>query len=48
MAAKHQLSYVARQSDMLAGHVTRLSGDHVSLDDVEYLLIALQRAGHIT
>jgi hypothetical protein len=48
LAAKHHVSYVATHSDMLAGHITRLSSDNVRLDDVEYLLIALQRAGHIT
>lgn len=48
MAAKHHVSYVATQSDMLADHITRLSSDHVRLDDIEHLLIALQRAGHIT
>jgi hypothetical protein len=48
MAVKHHVAYVATQSDMLAGHITRLSSDHVRLDDVEFLLIAVQRAGHIT
>jgi hypothetical protein len=28
--------------------MTRLAGDDVELDEVERLLIALQRAGHLT
>jgi hypothetical protein len=48
MAAKHDVTYVPTQSDLLANHITRLSSDNVKLDEVEYLLIALQRAGHIT
>jgi hypothetical protein len=48
MAAQHQVSYSPTQSDLLAHHITRLSSDSVKLDDVECLLIALQRAGHIT
>jgi hypothetical protein len=48
MAAKHRVTYSPTQSDLLANHITRLSSDTVRLDDVEHLLIALQRAGHIT
>lgn len=48
MAAKHEVAYVPTRSDLLAGHITRLSSDTVQLDEIECLLIALQRAGHIT
>jgi hypothetical protein len=48
MAARYQVSYVPTQSDQLATHITRLSSDDVKFDEVECLLIALQRAGHIT
>jgi hypothetical protein len=48
MAARHQVSYVPTQSDLLANHITRLSSDDVKLDEIECMLIALQRAGHIT
>lgn len=47
MAAKHNVSYVATRSDLLANDITRLSSDNVRLDEVECMLIALQRAGHI-
>jgi hypothetical protein len=48
MAARHQVRYVATQTDRLAGDMTRLADDAVTLDEVECTLIALQRAGHIT
>ena len=35
-------------SGALAHHITRLSGDDVELDEIEQLLIALQRARHLT
>jgi hypothetical protein len=34
--------------DDLAHHITRLSGDDVILDETELLLVALQRAGHLS
>jgi hypothetical protein len=46
MAARHQVSYVPTQSDLLANHIARLSNDDVELDEIECTLIALQR-GHI-
>jgi hypothetical protein len=48
MAARFRVSYVPTQSDLLANHITRLSSDDVKLDEIECMLIALQRAGHIT
>jgi hypothetical protein len=48
MAVKHRVTYVPTQSDLLANHITRLSSDTVKLDEIECMLIALQRAGHIT
>lgn len=48
MAEQHCVSYVPTQSDLLANQFTRLSSDSVKLDEIEYLLVALQRAGHIT
>jgi hypothetical protein len=47
MAAKHNVAYVATRSDLLANDITRLSSDNVRLDEVECMLIALQRAGYI-
>jgi hypothetical protein len=48
LARKHHVTYVRTQCDALANHMTRLAGDDVELDEVEQLLIALQRAGHLS
>jgi hypothetical protein len=48
LARKHDVAYAPTQRDRLAHHITRLAGDDVKFDDVEQLLIALQRAGHLT
>jgi hypothetical protein len=48
LARKHRVIYVRTQSDALANHITRLAGDHVELDEIERLLIALQRAEHLS
>jgi hypothetical protein len=48
MAEEHHVSYALTQSDALALDISRHSGDDVVLDDIEQLLIALQRAGHLT
>jgi hypothetical protein len=46
--AKH-FGIVYRETgyDRLADHITRLCGDEVELDDVELLLVELQRSGHL-
>jgi hypothetical protein len=48
LARKHQATYARTRSDALAHHITRLAGDHVELDGVEQLLVALQRSGHLS
>jgi hypothetical protein len=48
MAERHHVTYVRTQTDELADHITRLAGDNVELDEVEQILIALQRAGHVS
>jgi hypothetical protein len=48
LARKYHVAYVRTPSDMLAHHMTRLAGDDVEFDEIEHLLIALQRAGHLT
>jgi hypothetical protein len=48
LARKCHVTYVRTQRDTLADHMTRLAGDDVELDEVEQLLIALQRAGHLS
>jgi hypothetical protein len=48
LAARHKVSYVETTTDVWAHHVTRLAGDDVQLDEIELLLIALQRAGHLS
>lgn len=48
MAQEYHVVYVRTSRDTLAHHITRLAGDDVKLDDIEQLLIALQRGGHLT
>ena len=48
MAERHHVTYVRTENDELAHHITRLAGDHVELDEIEQILIALQRAGHVS
>jgi hypothetical protein len=48
MALEHHVAYVRTERDALAHHITRLAGDDVELDEIEQLLIALQRSGHLT
>ena len=48
LARRYHVAYVRTQNDTLAHHITRLAGDSVEFDEVEQLLIALQRAGHLS
>jgi hypothetical protein len=48
MAEEYEVVYVRTPRDALAHHITRLAGDDVQFDDVEQLLIALQRSGHLS
>jgi hypothetical protein len=48
MAREHHVSYSDNSTDRLAHHMTRLAGDSIELDEIEQLIIALQRAGHLT
>lgn len=48
MALEHHVTYVHTSRDTLAHHITRLAGDDVHFDEVEQLLIALQRSGHLS
>jgi hypothetical protein len=45
MAARNNVTASVSENDVFAHQVTRLSGDDVLLDDVERMVIALQRAG---
>ncbi|MDA9537744.1 hypothetical protein ACM41_16560 [Bradyrhizobium sp. CCBAU 21362] len=45
MASANNVAVVVSSNDMFAQHVTRLSGDEVTFDDVENTIVALQRAG---
>jgi hypothetical protein len=47
LAKRHRVTHVPTPRDTLAHHITRLSSDRVELDEIEQLLIALQRAGHL-
>ena len=48
MAERYGVEYTRTGSDILAHHITRLSGDDVVFDETELLLVALQRAGHLS
>ncbi len=48
LARRHEVAYARTKNDALADHITRLAGDDVQLDEVEQLLIALQRGGHLS
>ena len=48
MALDHHVTHVDASRDVFARHVTRLAGDDVELDEIERLLIALQRSGHLS
>lgn len=47
LSKKHGVAYVETPSDRLANLFTSLSDDEVVLDEVELLIIALDRAGVI-
>ncbi len=48
LAERHRVAYRQTGTDALAYHITRLAGDDVVFDETEQLLIALQRAGHLS
>jgi len=48
MALEHRVTYVRTERDGLAHHMTRLAGDDVELDEIEQLLVALQRSGYLS
>ena len=48
LAKRHKVAYTETATDAWARDVTRLAGDDVALDEIELLLIALQRAGHLS
>jgi hypothetical protein len=47
LAAQHHVTYVQSQSDLLAQHMTRLADDEIPPDEIERMLFALHRAGHL-
>jgi len=48
LASQHQVVFIPTKLDAFAQDVTRLAADHVRLDEVECLLLGLQRAGHLS
>jgi hypothetical protein len=48
LARRFHIAYSETQTDRLAHHMSRLAGDTVELDEIERLLIGLQRAGHLS
>ncbi len=45
LAERNNVAVSVSENDLVAHHITRLSGDDVMFDDVEQMVIALQRAG---
>ncbi len=48
LAAQHHVTYVQTHSDQLAMHMSRLADDAIQPDEIECMLFALQRAGHLS
>jgi hypothetical protein len=48
LAVKHNVTYRQTPLDVWAQDVSRVLGDDVELDEAAQLLLALQRAGHLT
>jgi hypothetical protein len=48
LARRYRVAYAETPTDRLAHHITRLAGDMVELNEIERLLIGLQRAGHLS
>jgi hypothetical protein len=47
LAAQHHVTYVQTHSDLLAQHMTRLADDTLEPVEIECMLFALHRAGHL-
>ena len=48
LATLHDVTYIQTQSDVLAQHMTRLADDAIQPDEIECMLFALHRAGHLS
>jgi hypothetical protein len=48
LAERNHVAYFPTANDVLVNHITRLAGDDVELDPIEQMVIALQRAGHLS
>jgi len=48
LAERNHVDYLQTANDVLANHISRLAGDDVELDLIEQMVIALQRAGHLS
>lgn len=48
LAKRHGITYVPTARDDWARDVTRLADDDVTLDDIELLLVELQRTGYLS
>lgn len=48
LADRYGVKYTPTEGDAWAQTITRLADDEVALDEIEWLLIALQREGHLS
>jgi hypothetical protein len=48
LADRYHVTYTETATDVLGRDITRLSGDDIEMDEPALLLLALERAGHLT
>jgi hypothetical protein len=48
LARRHGVTYAPTPLDQLGKAMSQLAGDDMKLDDTEYLLLALERSGHLS
>jgi hypothetical protein len=48
LAVQHHVTYIQTPSDRLALHMTRLADEEIRPDEIECMLFALHRAGHLS
>lgn len=48
LARRHGVTYQPTTADAWANHVTRLADDDVVLDEIELLLVELERSGYLS
>jgi hypothetical protein len=47
-ARQYHVAYIRTEREQLAHHITRRAGDDIELDEIEQVLIVLQRARYLS